>query len=166
MRDYILKHAVLKGDFTLASGKKSDTYVDVRRVSMSSEGAFALGTMLFEHLNELEIDAIGGPAMGAIPIVASTLVAYHRYGREIGGFWVRGEKKDHGLQNLIEGNLKSNVALVEDVCTTGRSMLRAILAVEAAGCKVVATVSIVDRCQGAGELLRQYNYHTFCEVPL
>jgi len=103
---------------------------------------------------------VGGPTLGADPIVAAVALASYREGRQLSGFIVRKEAKAHGTAQAIEGPLAagSRVAIVDDTCTTGGSLLHAIAAAEAAGCTVVKVVALLDRREGGGEELRRRGY--------
>ena len=98
--------------------------------------------------------------MGAVPLVAATMVACHHHGRALEGFWVREKPKEHGMQKQIEGKFPENarVVIVDDVITSGGSSIKAAEAVEAAGGKVVLMMAIVDRQQGAAELFASRGY--------
>lgn len=151
--DLIKRRAVIFQKVTLASGQTSDYYVDARSLFLHGPSAALLGEAIYELTKDLPADAIGGPAVGALPLTVAATIHYHRQGRDMEGFFVRKEAKQHGLQKTIEGVLPegSRVVVVEDVMTTGGSALTAVGAVEEAGAKVIAVVSIVDRLQGARE---------------
>src|SRR5205823_11612380 len=108
---------------------------------------------LFETTKDLNIQAIGGLEVGALPLAAAAVIRYHDAGREVEGFFVRKQTKDHGSKERVEGVLEPGwrVAIVDDVLTTGGSALEAVREVEARGAEVVAVVCIVDRLQGARE---------------
>jgi orotate phosphoribosyltransferase len=146
-----------RGSFRLASGDLSDYYIDGRMSEVFSEGAFLIGEVLFERTQGLAFEAIGGLAVGAVPLTTAAVIAYHRHGRRMEGFWVRDKVKEHGTQKLVEGNLKpgSRVVIVDDVITRGESALKAIDGALAHGCSVVQVLALVDRLKGAGELFRQ-----------
>lgn len=154
------EHAILRGDFTLSSGLKTSYYFDGRMATLWPEGAYLIGEKIFHILAEAGIDAVGGMSMGADPIVAAVAVVSHLEGKPIPAFIVRGDVKEHGTQKRIEGPLKagSRVAIVDDVITTGGSVLRAMEAVEAEGCRVVKVVVLLDRHQGGSEELRRRGY--------
>ncbi len=145
------------GPFQLASGEVSDYYIDGRMTAVYSAGAFLIGEVLFERTKDLQVDAIGGMAVGAVPLATAAVISYHLHGRPMEGFWVRDKMKEHGTQKLIEGNLKAGmrVAIVEDVSTKGSSALKAVEAVREAGCEVAIVLAIVDRLRGASELFRE-----------
>jgi len=151
--------AVKFGDFTLASGKKSDFYVDCRKVTLHPQGAKLIGKIILEKIKGLKIDAVGGLTMGADPIIGAVITLSN-----IPGFIVRKKAKEHGTQQKIEGLLEKgwNVVIVEDVATTGGSAKQAIEAAEAAGAKVVKVISVVDRQEGAADALKAYNFDPIC----
>lgn len=151
--------AVLYGDFTLSSGLKSDHYWDGKKVTLSALGVYLVGKAIMERLTHLEIDAVGGPEIGAIPIASAVSLVSHMEGRDIPAFIVRKSPKEHGTRKPVEG-LKENsrVVIVEDVVTTGESVVKAVSAVEELGCKVVKIVALVDRHEGGGNRLRSAGY--------
>jgi len=152
--------AFLRGEFTLTSGKKSNYYFDGKKVTLSPEGAYQVGKAIFDQLAGVGIGAVGGVPVGAYPMVAAVALVSHLEGKPIPAFMVREETKEHGTKRKIEGHLKegSRVALVDDVITTGGSLLRAIEAVEMAKCKVVKVVALVDRHEGGSDRLKQEGY--------
>jgi orotate phosphoribosyltransferase len=155
----ILKERSLRlGTFKLASGDTSNYYIDGRMTEVFSRGAYLIGEALYERTRDLDLAAIGGLAVGAVPLTAATVISYHLHGRSLEGFWVRDKVKTHGTQKLIEGNLQpgSRVAIVEDVVTRGESAVKAIEAVKEIGCHVVLVTALVDRLRGAAELFKQH----------
>ena len=146
-----------RGDFRLASGETSDYFIDGKMTAVHSEGAFLIGEVLYERLRDTAFDAIGGLQVGAVPLITAAVIACHRHGRPVEGFWVRDEVKDHGTQKRIEGGLKegSRVVIVDDVFTKGGSSMKAVEAARQAGCEVVLVIALVDRLQGARERFRQ-----------
>jgi orotate phosphoribosyltransferase len=143
--------------FTLASGAKSEYFIDGKMTAVSSEGAALIGEVLYDWTKDLDIDAIGGLQVGAVPLVTAAVISYQRHGRPIEGFWVREEAKDHGTRKQIEGGLKPGmrVVILDDVFTKGGSALKAAQAARNFGCEVVLVLALVDRLQGARELFRQ-----------
>lgn len=154
------------GDFRLASGDRSNYYIDGKMTVVFSEGAHLIGEILFQHTKDLRVDAIGGLEVGAVPLTTAAVIAYHHHGRKMEGFWVRDEAKKHGTKKIIEGNLKegSRVVIVDDVFTRGTSALKAIQAVRSIGCQVVMVLAIVDRLVGAEELFRQNGVENYRSV--
>ncbi len=152
--------AFLTGEFTLTSGKKSNYYIDGKKITLSPEGAYLVGKAIFDELIKTGVDAIGGVATGAYPIVTAVALVSHLEGKPIPAFIVREVPKEHGTMRKIEGHLKqgSRVAIVDDVLTTGGSVSRAIEAVEAAKCKVVKVIVLVDRREGGSDRLKKEGY--------
>lgn len=154
--------ALSRGHFILASGKESTFYLDGRLVSLSPEGAYLTGTLIFELIKDRGIQAVGGLTMGADPVATAVAVISHQRQHPIPAFLVRKEAKAHGKQKQVEGPLPegARVAIVEDTVTTGESAMKAIEAVEALGCTVDIVTALVDRMEGARELLegRGYTY--------
>lgn len=159
--ELVKERGLLRGDFTLASGAKSSYFFDLKMVTLSPEGAYLTGKLVFELLRESGVDAVGGLTLGADPIVTAVAIASHLEGKPIPALIVRGELKEHGTQKAIEGSLPtkgSKVAIVEDVITKGGATLKAIEAVEAAGCRVAKVVALVDRHQGGSDELKRRGY--------
>jgi orotate phosphoribosyltransferase len=147
--------AVFFGQFTLASGKQSTYYINSKKALFNSEAVWLLGDVLYEMTRNLDVQAIGGLEVGAIPMATAAAMRYHEEGRNIEGFYVRKQAKGHGSKELVEGIVKSGdrVAVVDDVLTTGGSVLQAIAEVERLGAQVAAVICIVDRLEGARENL-------------
>lgn len=152
--------ALSYGDFTLTSGKKSTHYFDGKRLTLSPEGAYLVGKTVFDELAGLDIDAVGGPVVAAVPIVSAVALVSYLEGKPLPSFIVRDVAKEHGTKKQIEGHFTagSRVAVVEDVITTGGSVIRAIEAVEAARGKVVKVIVIVDRHEGGSDQLKAKGY--------
>src|SRR5436309_9216129 len=127
--------AVKFGDFTLASGRKSSFYINSKDVLFHSEAAWLLGELIWQATSDLNLHAVGGLEVGAIPMATATIMRYHDHGRSLEGFFVRKQAKEHGSKSQIEGRLKSDdrVVILDDVLTTGASALQAVRAVESAG---------------------------------
>ena len=151
----IKERAVLRGPVQLSAGGESSFYVDGKQVTLSSEGASLVGELLWETIRDEQIDAIGGPEMGAIPMTVATVLRAHAEGSSLEGFSVRKKPKEHGTQRLIEGRLEAGdrVVVVDDVITTGTSVLKAIREIRDTGAEVVKVVAIVDRQAGAAEAI-------------
>ena len=160
--------ALLQGEFTLTSGRKSDYYFEGKRLTLSPEGAYQVGKAVFDQLAGADIDAIGGVAIGGYPMVAAVALVSHLEGKPIPSFIVREETKEHGTRRRIEGHLKdgARVAIVDDVITTGGSVSRAIEAVEAAKGKVVKVIVLVDRHEGGSDKLKKQGYDFIAIIDL
>jgi orotate phosphoribosyltransferase len=152
--------AVTFGDFTLASGKKSSYYINSKKVLFHGEAISLLGELLYAATRDLDIHAIGGLEVGAIPMATAAVLRFQQSGRTLEGFFVRKQAKGHGSQERLEGlvNAGDRVAVVDDVLTTGESVAQAIEAVEQRGATVARVVCIVDRLQGARERLAKYDF--------
>lgn len=158
------KKSLLRGEFTLTSGLKSNYYLDCKLTTLDPEGAFLTGQCVLQAIEAMNVkaDAVGGLSMGADPVVSATIVVSHIERRPIPGFLVRKEAKKHGRQKQIEGvsGPIHNVVIVDEVCTTGKSTFEAIEAAEAEGYEVIAVISLVDREEGGAEKLKsRYKYH-------
>lgn len=151
-----------RGDFVLASGRRSNLYVDCRLTAMHPEGQLLIGRAGLAALRECgwPVDSVGGLTLGADPIAyaiahASALAHERGDGEMVRGFTVRKEAKQHGTGKLIEGPFSAgdNVVVVEDVITTGGSALKAVEAIRAAGGNVQGVLALVDRQEGGREAL-------------
>lgn len=154
------QRSVLRGDFTLASGQKSNYYLDSRLSILSGEMLSLSGALIYQAVTDLKFQAVGGLEVGAIPLASA--VAKHCWdcGREVESFFVRKEAKDHGTKRLIEGRVLpgQQVVIVDDVWTTGESVMKAVRTVEKAKAHVVAIVVLVDRLQGGDEYRQAFNF--------
>lgn len=162
------ERALTRGDFTLASGRKSSYYIDARLVTLHPEGAWLIARAILDLLDRERIgaEAIGGLTMGADPIAAAVAVVSHQQGTPLSAFIVRKEAKGHGTGRRIEGGLApgTRVVVVDDVVTTAGSTLQAISAVEESGGRVVAVVCVLDREEGGREALRGYPFHPLFRI--
>lgn len=152
------------GDFTLASGQKSDYYIDCRTTTLHAEGGRLAGLLLYELIRQHmpEAQAVGGLTMGADPLVSNIATSSAQFAVSQGlnpsgpgihlvhGFLVRKTEKTHGTGRRIEGFLAAGapVVIVDDVCTTGGSTITAIEAAREAGMRVIGVLCLVDREQG------------------
>ncbi len=149
--------ALLRGDFTLASGKKSKHYFDGKKVTLSADGAYWVGKAVFDEIAEAGVDSVGGLTMGADPIATATSLVSYLEKKPIQAFIVRDQSKTHGTMKEIEGYCPrgARVAIVDDVITGGGSIQKAINIVQLAGCKVVKVITLVDRHDGGSDKLRR-----------
>jgi orotate phosphoribosyltransferase len=148
------ERAFRRGRVVLASGKESDYYFDMKPAMLDPDGASLMAELILQELQGLNVDAVGGLEMGAVPLIAPVAMKSPAFGRYLPGFFVRKALKDHGIQKRVDGNdiTGKSVVILEDVTTTGGSAMDAVKAVEEAGAKVALVVSILDRGEGAAEL--------------
>jgi orotate phosphoribosyltransferase len=160
LMEHITGHALKKGEFTLASGKKSNYYVNGKLSTLDSRGAYLVARTLLAMIADDVPDAVGGLTLGADPIVGSMLSLAGLEDLQLKGFIVRKAAKDHGTRSQVEGPITGGerVVVVEDVVTTGGSSMKAIEAVEEMGCKVTRVLAVVDREQGGKENLAARGY--------
>lgn len=143
--------------FTLASGRTSDFYCNLKPTMLDPEGAYLLGALIVEALSGDKPDLVGGLELGAVPLATSAATLSHAMGAPMRAFVVRKQSKEHGTKSLVEGlprgeSLKGKrVVILEDVTTTGGSSLKAIEAVRAEGAVVIKVLTMVDRLEGAAE---------------
>lgn len=143
------------GEFTLASGQKSDYYIDGKLTTLDGEGAAIVGEAIYDLIRDDGANCVGGLTLGADPVVTAVAIAAYRAGKSLPAFIVRKAVKDHGTGKPIEGPFPEHGAravVVEDVCSTGASALQAVAAVRAAFGEVVRVVSVVDRAMGAAKV--------------
>lgn len=144
------EHSLILGEVTLSSGATAQYYVDARRALLRPAGFLAAGELIAAAAVEAGASAVGGPATAAIPPSCAALAV--PAGRDLVGFFVRGERKQHGLQRQVEGAVEpgSRVLVVEDTVTTGGSTARAIEHVVEHGLEVSGVIAVVDRLAGGG----------------
>ena len=152
--------ALKYGEFTLTSGRRSNYYFDGRLLSLDPEGAHLIGRAFLPILRRAGVNAVGGPALGAVPMVTAVALASREEANPLPAFVVRTGTRTHGTAQTIEGPLVkgSRVAIIDDTCTTGGSLLHAIAAAEEAGCTVVKVAAILDRREGGAEELERRGY--------
>ena len=148
-----------RGNFTLASGQKSEYYLDCRMTTLSARGSLLIGKLLYDHIRDLQVDAVGGMSMGADPIVTALTYRSAVLGHSLNGFLIRKETKGHGTGRQIEGHLQPwmRVVLVEDVVTTGGSTLKAIEAIRrfSPDVTIAKVIALVDRQAGGNETFKR-----------
>jgi len=150
-----------RGKVVLASGRTSDFYIDCRQTALNARGHVLIGRLLFDliHRNFPEAVGVGGPTLGADPLVSAVSLTSSLQEHPLHGFLVRKEAKSHGTGSFVEGlaNLEqgSPVVVVEDVITSGGSILRAAERVAEAGLQVAGLVVLVDRQEGGRQVIEQ-----------
>jgi orotate phosphoribosyltransferase len=157
-RDTLIKalreHALVIGEVTLTSGRTAQYYIDAKRAMLLPEGFNALAELVAAEAKRLGATAVGGTTMGADPIACAALAG----GADVKAFFVRKEKKEHGLQRWVEGPLLDDgerCLVVEDVVTTGGSTMHALERLREDGREVVGVVSVLDRLAGGGEKIEE-----------
>jgi orotate phosphoribosyltransferase len=146
------EHALVLGEVTLTSGQTAQYYVDAKRAILLPDGFRALGKLVAAEAERVGATAVGGLTMGADPVACAALAA----GAPVKAFFVRKEKKQHGLQRWIEGpELEDGerCLVVEDVVTTGGSTVKAIERIREEGFEIAGVVSVLDRLAGGGEAI-------------
>jgi orotate phosphoribosyltransferase len=161
LAEIIRKRSFGRGEITLASGRKSDFYVNLKPTMLDPEGAALLAELTFDALKDDNLDYIGGLEMGAVPIAGSLAQISWLKGHPIAAFFVRKKPKEHGARLAVEGLAKGEslqgkrVVIVEDVTTTGGSAIKAVDAVRDAGGEIALVFTMVDREEGAAENFAQ-----------
>jgi orotate phosphoribosyltransferase len=161
LADIIRARSFGRGEITLASGRKSDFYFNLKPTMCDPEGAALLAELTFEALKEDRLDYVGGLEMGAVPLAGALAQLSWLKSRPIAAFFVRKKPKEHGAKLAVEGLAKGEtlqgkrIVIVEDVTTTGGSAIKALDAVREAGGEVVLVYTMVDREEGATETFAQ-----------
>ena len=164
LKELLLEKSYRKGTFTLTSGKTSDFYIDGKQTTLDAEGAWLCGRLLYQlvRAEPEEITGVGGMTLGADPLVTAVSLVSYLDKHPIPAFIVRKEAKGHGTGNYLEGkaNLQpgGRVALLEDVVTTGGTLIQVIKRVEDEGFKVGLVATVVDRQEGGSETLAEHGY--------
>ncbi|OGR08439.1 MAG: orotate phosphoribosyltransferase [Deltaproteobacteria bacterium RIFOXYD12_FULL_50_9] len=164
LKQLLLEKSYRKGIFTLSSGRTSDFYIDGKQTTLSAEGAYLCGKLLYNIIkeNSEQIGAVGGMTLGADPLVTAVSLISYLEKTPIPAFIVRKESKKHGTEDYIEGRnnipVGTRVALVEDVVTTAGTLIKVIDRVEAQGYRVGLVVTVVDRQEGGSEALADKGY--------
>lgn len=151
--DLFVRLAYKEGDFVLSSGQRSNYYINGKQVTLTAEGALAIGRLLLSMLPE-DTQSVAGLTLGADPIVTAVSVVSAYENRPIPALIVRKEAKGHGTRAYLEGpTLPSGakVVVLEDVVTTGKSAMLAVERLRAAGYVVEQVIALVDRKQGGAE---------------
>jgi orotate phosphoribosyltransferase len=155
--DIIRVRSFGRGEITLASGRKSDFYFNLKPTMLDPAGALLIATLALDLLEGERVDYIGGLEMGAVPLAGAFAALSAQRGKPMPGFFVRKKPKEHGARLSVEGLAPGEslagkrVAVIEDVTTTGESALKAADAAREAGATVALVLTMVDREEGATE---------------
>jgi orotate phosphoribosyltransferase len=150
-----------RGEITLASGRKSNFYFNLKPTMLDPEGAALLAELTLDALKDERIDYVGGLEMGAVPIAGNVAQLSFIRGKPIAAFFVRKKPKEHGAKLGVEGLAPGQtlagkrVVVIEDVTTTGGSALKAVEAVKDAGGEIALVFTMIDREEGADETFKQ-----------
>jgi orotate phosphoribosyltransferase len=149
------EHALVIGDVTLSSGRQASYYVDARRDLLRPAGFLAAGQLIAAAAREAGAEAVGGPVMAAIPLACAAIAVPE--GEGLVGFFVRKERKEHGLQRWVEGPVDAGASclVVEDTVTTGGSTVAAIERIREEGLDIKAALCVVDRLAGGGDAIAE-----------
>lgn len=149
------EHALIIGEVTLSSGATAEYYVDARRALMRPAGFRAAGELIARTAVGVGASAVGGPVMAAIPLACAAIAVPE--GDGLVGFFVRKERKQHGLQRWVEGPVEpgARVLVVEDTVTTGGSTIAALERIRSEGLEVAAVLCVVDRLAGGGDAIAE-----------
>ncbi|HDH49875.1 MAG TPA: orotate phosphoribosyltransferase [Nitrospirae bacterium] len=149
-----------KPAFKLASGRKSCFYFNCKPVTLSPQGMFLIGNLLYRLIKKeksWKVKAVGGLTLGADPVAAAVCYTSHVKKQPLEAFVVRKEPKKHGTMLWVEGHVKKGdrVIIVEDVITTGGSTIKAIKRARLGGLKVAGVVVLIDRQEGGKEAIEK-----------
>jgi orotate phosphoribosyltransferase len=149
------EHALVIGEVTLSSGQRASYYVDARRALLRPAGFRAAGEMIATAASQAGAVAVGGPVMAAIPLACAAIAVPS--GDGLVGFFVRKERKEHGLQRWVEGPVEAGTRclVVEDTVTTGGSTVAAIERMREEGLEIAGALCVVDRLAGGGEAIAE-----------
>jgi orotate phosphoribosyltransferase len=159
--EIIKERSYRRGKFKLASGVESEFYFNLKPTMMAPKGAYLCARALLEKIRSVEVDYVGGLEMGAVPVIASLAALSHAEGKPVNTFFVRKKAKDHGTQDLVEGLMQGEtlagkkVMIIDDVATSGGSIVKAAEVARAAGASVETALVIIDREEGAAEALQK-----------
>jgi len=164
LKELLLRKSYREGRIRLTSGRESDFYIDGKQTTLDAEGAYLCGRLLYDLIcrSSVRISGVGGMTLGADPLVTAVSIVSYLQGEPLPAFIVRKEPKSHGTGNYIEGkgNLPAGaqVALLEDVVTTGGTLLQVIERVKSQGYGIGLVATVVDRQEGGAETLAAAGY--------
>lgn len=162
LHELLRERAFQEREIVLSSGLRSNFYIDCKQVSLDAEGSFLIGHLFAAAIEQLApaAAAVGGLTLGADPLATATSLVSYQRGRARDAFIVRKEPKGHGTGQWIEHTAAlrpgAEVVVIEDVVTTGASMLRAIERATAAGLKVSLALALVDRAEGGRQVIEAH----------
>ncbi|MCA9408873.1 MAG: orotate phosphoribosyltransferase [Candidatus Omnitrophica bacterium] len=155
--ELIKDKAYFREKITLSSGKESDYYIDARLITLTSKGAYLCAELMLDLIKDDDYKSIGGPTLGADPLIGAVGVVSLQRKNPINTFIIRKTSKGHGKKQLIEGpplTKGDRVVIIDDVATTGKAFLYSIDVLKELGIEVVKAVCIVDRQEGAAEAVK------------
>lgn len=168
LREIVRRRSFSTGETKiLSSGRVSHFYFDMKRTMSNGRALEMIAELMLAEMHGGKVDLVGGLAMGAIPILNAVSIVSCQKKQPIDVVWIRKQAKGHGTKNLIEGQEETSlkgktIVMVDDVTTTGGSVLEAVKQVEDYGAKVERVITIVDRCEGAREELSSKNIALTC----
>jgi orotate phosphoribosyltransferase len=152
----LIRNSHRYGSFGLSSGKTSNEYFDLAPLLLSNFGLDKICDAIDRLFTGIVPDAVACYELCPVPLIGAFVLRHER----LHGLIVRKQRKDHGTRNLIEGCIVpgDRVVILEDVTSTGASVMKAVKALEGAKCSIVAIVTIINRQEGCDELLKAYNF--------
>ena len=161
LMELIRENGIVFEEVELFSKIKSPYYYDIKRIELHQEGMQLLSELLLTEVAKYGVKSVGGMAMGAVALVSAIVLISTmkgKYNTGVSGFFVRKEPKTYGLQKKIEGNMISPVVIIDDVITSGRSVMDSIEAVVREGVTPKGVICVIDREEeGTPNLLKQRN---------
>ena len=160
LMDLIKKTGIVFRHVKLFSKLESEYYYDIKNVEFQPEGIHLLGELLAGEIAQYGAKSVGGLEMGAVSLATAVVMKSTwsgNYSIGVSGFFIRKEPKQYGLEKRIEGNVRPPIVLVDDVLTSGKSVMSAIEAVNKEGYSVKGVVFVIDRQEGESNLLKQNN---------
>lgn len=157
--ELLTERSYAKRDVVLASGRRSDFFIDCKQTVLTAEGHALVGNVMLDALSKLPTApaAVAGVELGGCPLASAVALVSFQRGKPLDAIYVRKEAKDHGSARLLEGNTRipqgAAIAILEDVVTTGGSTLKAVEKLRAAGYTLAGVVALVDRLEGGREAI-------------
>ena len=150
--------SIIYGDFLLSSGISSKYYFDGRLLTLHPKASNLFGFALLPMLYAYDVDSVGGPTIGADPLIGAIVSESYDSEKPLTGFIVRKGEKKYGMHHMVEGYLGKDVAIIDDVCTSGKSILQSIDIVEELGCNVKLVFCILNRMEGGDLEIKKRGY--------